>query len=93
MFTVWPRISPEAAEFVDLLNRRRNVSRPIDPAAVKVRVLDGQALTTVWNSYTGGDEFETSAKEAKRLVELDVVALVTDTRRRNSKGLYRGYQS
>jgi hypothetical protein len=93
-FTVFPAISREAAEFMDVRNRRANVKRPIDPAAVRVRVLDGQAVTTVWGSYVGGDVFETSAKQAERLVELGIVELVvTDTRRRNSKGLYRGHQS
>ena len=83
-FTVCRPISPEAAEFVDVLTGRANASPPIDPEAVKVRVLDGQAVTTVWDSYIGGDTFETSAKLAERLVELGIAEIVTATRRRNS---------
>jgi hypothetical protein len=43
---------------------------------VEVRVLPGQAVTTVFGSYVGDDTFKTSAEQAKRLVELSIVEVL-----------------
>jgi hypothetical protein len=74
--TVCREISPEADEFMESVNRRANRRRPTNATDVKVRVLDGQAVTTVWDSYIEGNKFDTSAKQAERLVELGIVEIV-----------------
>jgi hypothetical protein len=70
-FSVCRAISPAADDFMASVNRR--ATRPSAATDVKVRVLDGQAVSTAWGSFTGGDTFATSDKQARRLVELGIV--------------------